>query len=111
MVFVSVKFAVRFMSANQKNKISKMLDLHVQQLLACKLCPAMHKPVVSGGAVLSPVMLVGQAPGDKEPLLGRPFAWTAGKTLFRWFNEAAGMSETDVSFVDLHGGGLPVFSW
>jgi uracil-DNA glycosylase len=53
----------------------------------------MHPPVVSGGAVVSKVVLVGQAPGDKEPKLGRPFAWTAGKTLFRWFTEAAGMSE------------------
>jgi uracil-DNA glycosylase len=53
----------------------------------------MHKPVVSGGAVVSKIILVGQAPGDKEPVLGRPFAWTAGKTLFRWFNELAGMDE------------------
>jgi uracil-DNA glycosylase len=29
--------------------------------------------------------LVGQAPGDKEPALARPFAWTAGKQLFKWF--------------------------
>ena len=36
---------------------------------------------------------MGQAPGDKEPKLGRPFAWTAGKTLFGWFNTAAGISE------------------
>ena len=43
--------------------------------------------------MVSKVLLVGQAPGDKEPKLGRPFAWTAGKTLFRWFSEAAGMSE------------------
>ena len=35
-------------------------------------------------AVVSPILLVGQAPGDREPLLGRPFAWTAGKQLFRW---------------------------
>jgi uracil-DNA glycosylase len=54
----------------------------------------MHRPVVSGGPVLSKVMLVGQAPGDKEPLLGRPFAWTAGKTLFRWFELACGLTET-----------------
>ena len=53
----------------------------------------MHKPVVSGGPVLSRVMLVGQAPGDKEPVLGRPFAWTAGKTLFQWFTDAAGLTE------------------
>ena len=55
----------------------------------------MHPPVVSGGAVVSRVVLVGQAPGDKEPKLGRPFAWTAGKTLFRWFHEAAGLTEAE----------------
>ena len=53
----------------------------------------MHKPVVSGGAVVSKVLLVGQAPGDKEPIMGRPFAWTAGKTLFKWFEESAGLNE------------------
>ncbi|HAM36364.1 MAG TPA: uracil-DNA glycosylase [Elusimicrobia bacterium] len=53
----------------------------------------MHPPVVSGGPVASRVLLVGQAPGDKEPKLGRPFAWTAGRTLFKWFFEAAGLTE------------------
>ncbi len=37
--------------------------------------------------MLSKVLLVGQAPGDKEPAIGRPFAWTAGKQLFKWFAE------------------------
>ncbi len=69
------------------------LARHVQRLRACRRCPQMHPPVVSGGPVVSQVMLVGQAPGDKEPLLGRPFAWTAGKTLFRWFEEACGLNE------------------
>jgi uracil-DNA glycosylase len=46
----------------------------------------MHKPVVVGQPIVSPVLLVGQAPGDKEPVLGRPFAWTAGKQLFKWFD-------------------------
>ena len=50
---------------------------------------------VSGGPVLSRVMLVGQAPGDKEPLRGRPFAHTAGRTLFGWFTRACGWSEAD----------------
>jgi uracil-DNA glycosylase len=40
-------------------------------------------------------MLIGQAPGDKEPKLGRPFAWTAGKTLFGWFTSALGWSEEE----------------
>lgn len=42
-------------------------------------------PVVSGQPVLSPVMLVGQAPGVREGPAGKPFAWTAGKTMFGWF--------------------------
>jgi uracil-DNA glycosylase len=71
----------------------KKLAVHVAKLRQCRLCRHMHPPVVSGGPVKSRVLLVGQAPGDKEPKLGRPFAWTAGKTLFRWFHEAAGMSE------------------
>jgi len=54
----------------------------------------MKKPVVSGPAVQSKVLLVGQAPGVKEPVLGRPFAWTAGKTMFRWFAEQCGVDET-----------------
>ena len=81
------------MTANKTDSTARLLEQHVERLLACQLCPEMRKPVVSGGAVVSRVMLVGQAPGDKEPVLGRPFAWTAGKTLFRWFHEAAGMSE------------------
>lgn len=66
---------------------------HVAALLKCRRCPGMIPPPVSGGPVVSRIMSVGQAPGDKEPVFGRPFAWTAGKTLFRWFKEAAGMDE------------------
>ena len=42
-------------------------------------------PVVTGNPVASPILLVGQAPGEREGELDRPFAWTAGKTLFKWF--------------------------
>jgi len=73
--------------------VQVLLDAHVAELLACNRCPLMHKPVVSGGPVVSKVLLVGQAPGVKEPVLGRPFAWTAGKTLFRWFDEFCGIDE------------------
>lgn len=41
--------------------------------------------MVLGRPVVSPVMLIGQAPGAREGPAGRPFAWTAGKTLFGWF--------------------------
>lgn len=71
----------------------RTLSAHLQALSACKKCPAMHKPVVAGRPVASRILLVGQAPGVKEPVLGRPFAWTAGKTLFRWLDSALGWDE------------------
>jgi uracil-DNA glycosylase len=80
-------------AGNNSNSATRLLEHHVKRLRACRLCPQMQRPVVSGGPVASKILLVGQAPGDKEPVLGRPFAWTAGKTLFRWFHEAAGLSE------------------
>ena len=40
---------------------------------------------VLGTPVASPVLLIGQAPGEKELLVRKPFAWTAGKTMFGWF--------------------------
>ena len=45
-----------------------MIEEHIRQLSACTRCPQMGKPVVTGRPVASPVLLVGQAPGDKEPL-------------------------------------------
>lgn len=69
---------------------------HLAGLRACERCPRMHRPAVVGRPALSRVVLVGQAPGDKEPKLGRPFAWTAGKTLFKWFHGALGWTEDEV---------------
>jgi uracil-DNA glycosylase len=71
------------------------VEKHLTRLGACTLCPRMHKPVVVGRPAASRILLVGQAPGDKEPKLGRPFAWTAGKTLFKWFNESLGWTEDE----------------
>jgi uracil-DNA glycosylase len=53
----------------------------------------MTGPPVHGPAQMSRVMLIGQAPGPREGALGRPFAWTAGRTLFRWFATATGVDE------------------
>ncbi|MGI8430840.1 MAG: uracil-DNA glycosylase family protein [Chthoniobacterales bacterium] len=72
------------------------LDRHVARLRNCRRCPLMHPPPVSGGAIASRVLLVGQAPGVREPVVGKPFAWTAGKTLFRWLEGATGLTETEV---------------
>lgn len=58
---------------------------HQDALARCRRCPRMQSTPVIGNPVLSRVLLVGQAPGPREPDIGKPFAWTAGKQLFRWF--------------------------
>lgn len=67
---------------------------HQKKLSDCKLCPNMVPPAIIGQAVSAEILLIGQAPGDKEGDLGRPFAWTAGRTLFQWF-ESIGVTEQD----------------
>lgn len=69
------------------------LAAHQARLSACAQCPEMIGPVVVGAPVLSPILQIGQAPGPYEGKLGRPFAWTAGKTLFRWY-ASLGVDET-----------------
>lgn len=51
---------------------------------------------VHGPAIESKVMLIGQAPGVHEESRGRPFAHTAGKTLFKWLKEATGAEEDEI---------------
>jgi uracil-DNA glycosylase len=58
---------------------------HQDVLAHCRRCPRMQSTPVIGNPVVSRVLLVGQAPGPKEPDIGKPFAWTAGKMLFKWF--------------------------
>ena len=70
------------------------LKKHQIQLKNCTQCPDMYGPAVAGNPVLSAVMLIGQAPGDKEIIIPKPFAWTAGKTLFKWFNQI-GLNEEE----------------
>ena len=72
---------------------TSILSRHQARLRRCHRCPAMHGPPVTGEAVTSPVLLIGQAPGNREIEVHRPFAWTAGKTLFGWFARI-GLEET-----------------
>jgi len=74
--------------------IKQQIQLHQQQLASCVQCPDMLPPSVVCGPVVSKILLIGQAPGVKEPQLQRPFAWTAGKTLFKWFS-SIGLDEIE----------------
>jgi len=75
-------------------RLKQKIQRHQQQLAVCKSCKDMVPPSVACGPVISKILLVGQAPGVKEPQLQRPFAWTAGKTLFKWFS-SIGLEEKE----------------
>lgn len=51
-------------------------------------------PVITHQAVSSKIYLCGQAPGIHEGKFGKPFSWTAGKTLFKWLASAGPDEET-----------------
>jgi uracil-DNA glycosylase len=76
-------------------RLEALRALH-RRMSTCRACPKMHPPVVVAPAVLSPLLVVGQAPGIREGPANRLFAWTAGKTLFRWFEGALKLNEEHV---------------
>lgn len=49
-------------------------------------------PVIIGSPATGKIMQIGQAPGVHEGRVGKPFGWTAGKTLFKWY-ESIGIDE------------------
>ena len=67
-------------------------DEHLATLAACRLCPNVFGEPIVGAVAGAKVMLVGQAPGPHEVEDKRPFAYTAGRRLFSWF-EPLGVDE------------------
>ena len=59
---------------------------HQKKILKCSKCKDMEGIPVVGNPIESKIILIGQAPGIKEGDLKRPFAWTAGKNMFKWFS-------------------------
>jgi uracil-DNA glycosylase len=68
---------------------------HLDALFACRACPNVIGEPVTGAVPNARVMLVGQAPGPREVVDRRPFAWTAGRRLFSWFEQTLGISEDE----------------
>jgi len=71
------------------------LERHWAELKPCRRCPGVvPPPVTCNPEGLPRVLLVGQAPGPREVELQRPFAYTAGRRLFAWF-ERFGVAEEE----------------
>ena len=60
------------------------LRVHRDEVLACRRCETVVGPSVIGPPITSRIYAIGQAPGPHEAGKGRPFAHTAGRTLFQW---------------------------
>ncbi|MCW8962447.1 MAG: uracil-DNA glycosylase family protein [Gammaproteobacteria bacterium] len=71
---------------------AKAVKAHQTELSQCCLCPDMIGPVITGEPSTSKIIQIGQAPGIHEGRVGKPFGWTAGKTLFKWY-ESIGIDE------------------
>src|SRR2546425_9193382 len=79
--FARSAFGVRYVLASLFGLVrlnrQELLNQHVTALLRCRRCPRMKSTAVSGGAIVSDVMIIGQAPGPTEPVLHLPLAHTA----------------------------------
>lgn len=67
----------------------------VQRDIRALRMPGFQGPAVHGPPVVTRIFLLGQAPGPHEARFGRPFAWTAGRTLFAWMNRSFGATEDE----------------
>lgn len=74
---------------------TETLAQHLETLFSCRACPNVFGEPVTGAVSGARVMLVGQAPGSRELLDRRPFAYTAGQRLFGWFRDSLGIDEAE----------------
>jgi uracil-DNA glycosylase family protein len=71
--------------------MSVSLDVLREQARACRACPLWKdatQTVFGEGPSSASIMLVGEQPGDKEDLAGKPFVGPAGQMLDRALEEA-----------------------
>ena len=78
--------------------LKKIIE-HQEALSACTSCAKMIQPVITCKPVNASIMLIGQAPGIHEAKVQKPFGWTAGKTLFKWFSSIVTTSGTNINGV------------
>ncbi len=63
----------------------KSYNEFITTLHACQKCKSMQGIPIVGSVKKTKVISIGQAPGIHEEKHGKPFSYTAGKTLFKWF--------------------------
>ena len=69
-----------------KSKLLENLKKKVQNIDNCKLKTNAKQLVFGDGNSESPVMIIGEGPGEKEDEIGKPFVGDAGKLLDKMLN-------------------------
>ena len=59
----------------------QLFEDQVNRCMMCPLCNAIHHKVPGDGDRESPVMFIGEGPGENEDLQGLPFVGNAGQLL------------------------------
>ncbi|MUN29307.1 type-4 uracil-DNA glycosylase [Sulfuracidifex metallicus] len=75
------------------------LDDIAIEVLSCKKCQLSKlrlNPVPGEGNPKAEIMFIGEAPGAKEDMMGKPFVGAAGKLLDTMINEVLGIQRKDV---------------
>ena len=68
-------------SRDIKNKVLAKLKEEINSIKDCKLKENASRIVFSDGNIESPIMIVGEGPGQKEDQMGKPFVGDAGVLL------------------------------
>lgn len=84
------------MNADDKQRTLLALSEVHAGLGLCRKCSTMCGTPVHAHPIATKILALGQAPGLHEAALGRPFAFTAGKTLFKWLETATDLDEAAI---------------
>jgi len=76
------------MNTMEKKTALSKLEIIIKRCTKCDLCKSIKNYVVGEGSLDSKVIFIGEAPGEKEDELGRPFIGTAGKILTETLKKA-----------------------
>ncbi|WP_297887651.1 uracil-DNA glycosylase [Sulfurihydrogenibium sp.] len=86
---------------NQKVKLLEEINKEIQVCTKCDLHKNRTQAVLGEGNPNSPIMFIGEAPGEEEDKQGRPFVGRAGQLLTKAI-ESAGYKRNDVYIANIN---------
>ncbi|MFN3977928.1 MAG: uracil-DNA glycosylase family protein [Sulfurihydrogenibium azorense] len=86
---------------NEKIKLLNQINQEIQNCTKCDLHKNRKQAVLGEGNPNSPIMFIGEAPGEEEDKQGRPFVGRAGQLLTKAI-ETAGYKRSDVYIANIN---------